>query len=69
MNGLEGLGGVNLVKNVCQWEMGFEVSKAHAKSRVSLLEDQKVELSATSPALCLIECYHASCQDDIELTF
>jgi hypothetical protein len=48
--------GVTLLEEVCLWEMGFEVSKAQARTRIFLFllpTYHDIKLSATSPAPCL----------------
>lgn len=55
-------------------EVSFEVSYVQAMPNVThglllLFVDQDVELSALSPAPCLLACYHATCHDDNGLNF
>lgn len=59
------LGDMALLEDVCHWGVGFEVSDAQAKPRVTLPAacPSDAELSATFPAPCLSECCHASCYD------
>jgi hypothetical protein len=57
---------VALLEEVCHWEVGFDVSKVHARTSVSLFllpVDQDVPLSATASAPCL----SVSCNDGHKL--
>lgn len=66
-NTSEGLGGVALLDDVCHWgwALGFQKLKLGPVALSFLLPGNLgLELSATSAALCLYLCYHASNHDD-----
>ena len=55
---MKGLGGVALLEEVCDWVVDFEISKAHAKLRVS----SQVRISGGSSQLILQHyvCLHVA---------
>jgi hypothetical protein len=52
-----------MFKEVCH----FEVSKAYARTRLSLFLWIRMQRSATSSALCLPTCHHVPYNDDNRL--
>jgi hypothetical protein len=50
--GLEGLGGVALLEEVCHWEVGFEISKPQSCS-LSMVQD-------ITRSYCSSTCLHAA---------
>lgn len=64
MDSLEGLGSVALLEEVCCWRVGFHVSKAHAKPRLSACFQLLLQPHVFLPGCCHIPCY-----DDNGLAF